>query len=378
MDPCRNLILEQVEVLLMKEPGRKSLYDLLKVTSPNLEESSLDDSILRAKSYKKLKLRIHPDKHNNDSRATNIFQNLNSFYNTCVSTILNDRKLGSQQRGKKEFQKCPSKTSTSGPLEFDVRDKWSFLHLRLKNCEAKYIPQQVAYQCMNARGAIAHCRKTQCSYKIKESCSVHNVEEVFHKNGGSRNFEDIDDIKHELMTKGPVVSTSFLLSKTFMNKCEKSFWFDKSLIGKEYPLLIIGWKMTSFGEVWLVQPLTRNGSSEIQRVAFGQFGIDDHCIAPLSTFENTPWQAGPYFDISFPGTTEWHTWTGIKIGIRSNELENLGKVLGEDLMMMPRAKKKFVIRSKTKHAHSRAGYLKTLERQTDEFPWRIEITFLDD
>eukprot|EP00592_Proboscia_alata_P015172 CAMPEP_0194396450 /NCGR_PEP_ID=MMETSP0174-20130528/124996_1 /TAXON_ID=216777 /ORGANISM="Proboscia alata, Strain PI-D3" /LENGTH=179 /DNA_ID=CAMNT_0039192519 /DNA_START=2242 /DNA_END=2781 /DNA_ORIENTATION=+ len=179
------------------------------------------------------------------------------------------------------------------------------------------------------------------------------------------------------MARGPVVSTSFFLSKSFMKKCDASFCFDKSLIGKEYPLLIVGWEMASFGEVWLVQPLARDGTSETQKVAFRQFGIDDHCIAPLSTFEDTSWQPGPYFDIHFSGT-EWHTWTSVKTGITSDDLEELGNVLEEDFTKVLKAKKKFVTRSKTRHAHSRAGYLKTLERQTDEFPWRIEITFLDD
>ena len=46
-------------------------------------------------------------------------------------------------------------------------------------------------------------------------------------------------------------------------------------------------------------------------------------------------------------------------------------------MVMPIAKKKVVIRSKTRHAHSKAGYLKALTWQAGEGPWRVEIMYLD-
>jgi len=164
----------------------------LEVTSPNLEEASLDSSTLRARSYKNLKVRVHPDKHNNDSRATNIFQNLHSFHDMCLAKILRDGKPVSQEKKIKRGQNCPSKTSTNELVEFDVRDKWNFLHIGLEKCEAKHIPKQVAFQCINAREAIAHRRKIKLTYKVEKSSCIQNVEKVFLQHSGSRNFEGID------------------------------------------------------------------------------------------------------------------------------------------------------------------------------------------
>jgi len=380
MDPFRSLILEQVEAILGKEPERENLYDLLRVTSPNLKEANLDIQELRSKSYKSLKLRVHPDKHQNDSRATKVFQNLDSFYDKCVERLLEGDEFGSPKKKRKRGQRDRSSTaSTSKPVNFNVRDKWTFLDLKFKKCDAKHIPEQVAYQCINARGAIAHCRDTQCGYSVNESDVPCDAEEAFHRKGaGSKNLEDTDDIKNELMNKGPVVSTSFLLSEVFMNNSDTSFWFDKSLIGKTYPLLIVGWKMTAFGEVWLVQPLTNYGCSEIQKISFGQFGIDDHCIAPLSTFENLHWQSGPYFPLDLSSTPlKWcHEWKSMQCSISSNDLENLGKLLEKDLFEASKAKKKFVICDSTKIAHSRSCYLKTLKWQTGVKSWDITLSLI--
>ena len=80
------------------------------------------------------------------------------------------------------------------------------------------IPAQVAYQCINARGAIAHGGKTGLKYDVnKEANSFRTVEEVFSLHGGTKKFHDISDIKSELMLRGPLVSASFVLTEAALN-----------------------------------------------------------------------------------------------------------------------------------------------------------------
>ncbi len=68
---------------------------------------------------------------------------------------------------------------------------------------------------MNARGAIAHGRKTELVMK-PPSIKPLSACEVFNNNGGSKELHTISDIKEELMNNGPVVSTSFMQSEALM------------------------------------------------------------------------------------------------------------------------------------------------------------------
>ena len=100
-------------------------------------------------------------------------------------------------------------------------------------------------------------------------------------------------IKDELIKNGPVVSTSFCPSPAFIR--------DNSI--QQRDILIVGWKQLPSGEAWIVQPLCKEGSrvSKVVCVAIGQYGIDDRCLAPRNSFDNKPWQSGPYYDTSMRG-----------------------------------------------------------------------------
>ena len=62
-DPFKKLILKQVQCVIEKQPSSETLYELLKITNPSLEESVLDSEIQMKQAYSELRLRIHPDKH---------------------------------------------------------------------------------------------------------------------------------------------------------------------------------------------------------------------------------------------------------------------------------------------------------------------------
>lgn len=140
------------------------------------------------------------------------------------------------------------------------------------------------------------------------------------KGGGSKVLDTVDEIKEELTKRGPVVSTSFVPSKEFVSTSDHKSAFLKKRVGKPHELLIIGWKLTPTGEVWLVKPL--RGESIIQ-LAFGQFAVDDVVMAPESSFQNEHWQEGPYaLTATFGSQTEWaSTWSGAITSLTAGELQ---------------------------------------------------------
>lgn len=92
----RNLILAQVESVVHDKPAsRDSLYDLLKIATPDLKIHAVDNTSQRESAYKALKILIHPDKHakalKNDrkelQRVTKIFQETSAYYNVCCSRL---------------------------------------------------------------------------------------------------------------------------------------------------------------------------------------------------------------------------------------------------------------------------------------------------
>ena len=266
------------------------------------------------------------------------------------------------------------------PKDFKVTDKWSYLTPKQKVCELPDIPAQVAFQCVNKRGAIAHGRDTELNFDVltMDSNPFKTVQEVFDDLGGTKAVEGIQNIKEELMNRGPVVSTSFILTEDFMSSPENSNRFDPGLVNQQYPVLIVGWEHTAYGEVWIIQPLVKGRYLEMQKIAFRQFGIDEKCIAPVSSFEKTPWQSGPYFDVDMSGSPfpEWcTTWNGVETNITSQDLENLGDMLGEDFINAARTRTRFVIRDSNKIARSRACCLTKLTKEKGAKPWRVEVSY---
>lgn len=277
-------------------------------------------------------------------------------------------------------EQSPVIANDNFPKNFKVTDKWSFLTPKQKVCEVVDIRAQVAFQCVNKRGAIAHGRDTELNFDVltMESNPFKTVAEVFEDLGGTKHIEGIPAIKEEIVKRGPVVSTSFYLTEDFMSTTENANRFDPGLVGQKYPVLIVGWEHTAFGEVWIIQPLVKGRYVEIQKIAFRQFGIDETCIAPMNDFENTPWQSGPYFDVDMSETPfpEWCTsWNGVETNITSEDLEKLGDMLGDDFINAARKRTKFVIRDKNKVARSRACCLTKVQKEKGPKPWRVEVSY---
>lgn len=163
----------------------------------------------------------------------------------------------------------------------------------------------------------------------------------------------------------------YLASQTFLSAGEYSHSLLRSCAGKVHELLIIGWKLTAFGEVWLAKPL--NGQVEPIRVAFGQFGIDNLVLAPKKSFENTPWQPKPFFEIA-QTSDEFLTRPSMEMQISSSEMEELSGTLKGGLIVEARDQREaFVVARKGKVAQSHRYCLTEVKWLKEERLWKVTV-----
>ena len=426
-DPFRRLILDTVSVVIAKDANGDTLIELLRVATPDLDPAELcADAAKREKLFKTLKLRIHPDKHPGDmERATALYQDVQPFFDRCVTNI---HKRPSKQQPKAAAPPRPMKRNnsngggssrstnapaSSGPqnrrgnssnaptlrieFEFDTRKKWGYLDrafdqpsFPVRGCSADGLSALVAYQCINARGAIAHGRKTERFYSQDQVLQKPaSVDEKFSMRGGTKTLQGVDAagieaIKAEIVTRGPVVSTSFVLTEVFSKRPENRGAFLLSQIGKCHPVLLIGWRVTNLGDLWLAQPLKRGSSDSKKKTAicipFGQFGIDKTILAPISSFENVPWQHGPYFDHDMGMAPEWRSWPSLRMHLSSSELERFVESVGGGtdggLIALHEKKITFAVRHKEMLAHSRRCRLKEVRWEKNLEKWLVSCSFV--
>ena len=91
-----------------------STFDTLTVSLGNTNETK--------KTFKALLLRVHPDKHPGDERATRICQDVKTFYDDCLaSTPARKKKKPSS------YTHGSSPNSMGYALEFNVANRWSHI-----------------------------------------------------------------------------------------------------------------------------------------------------------------------------------------------------------------------------------------------------------
>lgn len=367
----RKLFVQQVEGAVVQEACTDSLIKLLQLADPKLSKDDLGSETKRQRAFRQLKLLVHPDKHPKESRMTGLFQRMQTFYDEC-SAMPNEKK-------RKRMPTSP--TSACHPLEFKVTDKWPYLKVTgpvTSNSKRSFVAKAAAYQCINYRGSIAHGKPTECSYNedqvVKDPGKT--VEEVFSVNGGAKMLTTADEIKSELLLNGPVVSSSFILTRGFLNASEHSASFKSSLIGRTHPILIVGWKLSAFGEMWLVQAMGFVDSQDIP-IAMHQFSIEDECWAPISKFEQTPWQSdSKVLDVSLNvRTDEWYSWGKLQTQVEADALAKFAKSLGVGFCAAAIAKTSFVVRDKNKIARSRRAHL--IDVSWTGKRWKIDVEFTE-
>mmetsp|Transcript_23036 Transcript_23036/g.49873 ORF Transcript_23036/g.49873 Transcript_23036/m.49873 type:complete len:371 (+) Transcript_23036:26-1138(+) len=368
-DPFRRLFLDQVNLIIQKEPSRESLLALLQLATPGLVD--LGGTRATEKTFKTLTARVHPDKHPRDTeRATSLCQDARCFYDKC---------LASSPSKKKTKRSASSPSSVSLPLEFNAINKWPHIEYSRPHTMPEMVEdvmsRSVAYQCINARGAIAHGRKIEYSFDNEDSETrnpAKSVEWVFSSFGGAKELCGATEIKEEILKNGPVVSTTFCPSDTFLS----NHAIGKSIHCHQSGILVVGWKQLSSGEVWIVQPLYRSGGlrSQVAYVAVGQFGIDDCCLAPKNDLQDTPWQPGPYYDGSMVGVeSKWQTWTSIEFHLVS--VDNLFKETGSTNLINPN--NVVTVRDKTKIAHSKKANLSSITWDSAKNKFCVLFTFVE-
>jgi len=397
-------IFSQVAAVICKRPSPENLCELLRLVEKQQDEEitieTVENGPKRSKLYKTLRVWLHPDKHPNNPQATNVFQNLEPFYTNCVLKLGHpvdsvDRRKShrsrkilprSEQQNKlvqRNKKTSPPPLTNRFPPGFDVRSKWPHIdfdraYTPPKVCREVDISSIIAYQCMNARGAIAHNRKITRYLSTKELKGPCHAGEIFDGYGGCVHLRTSDEIKREVMNRGPVVSVSFVPTELFMRTNQQAkVLVPSSPSLRRHAVLISGWKQTSFGEIWLVQSFRRYPSmmeSPSIQVAAGQFGIDDDCIAPMNDFLNIAWDQEPAFDADLSSHPDWETFTAIKLSISSGQLEKLGDCFSDGSFINAVAQKsRFVIRDSCKISRSKPCYLKDV--QWTNGVWKIWIRF---
>lgn len=445
-DPFRSFFLRQVRTILSTAPSRESLRQLLASADPDVTDEDLDDETIRTRVLKELRKRVHPDKHPNDDTATGIFQDVPPFYEACCRRLHLPVGASSSQNTQPPLRRrssasesettIPQTTTTNGsrrssstsrgvslPSEFTVTDKWPYIPLchpgapqasilfanssndNDNDDNASVLELLLAYQCINARGAVAHRAKPGLFFgwsKVTAEPNGTTAEQLWQKKfrGACRFGEDINntststianEIKEELMTRGPVVSVSFVLSPVLKQHggaavADAFFWQQR--MNQTHAVMIVGWKLTAFGEVWLVHPPRASAaiakhksiSDILIPIAFGQFGIDTLCLAPASDLLDKAWQPGPFLDLNLSKWPDkWMDWKKCDVHLTANELQRLSECLGTGFVAAAtatsgrKAPMRFVLRDEKKLAHSRAFCLRDVQWNPEKKMWKITI-----
>ena len=377
MDPIRQLFLDHVQLVVAKEANRETLHELLRLATPKLTESAVLTEASRTTAFKRLQLRIHPDKHPGWD-TTKIFHDVKAFYDICCENICRVPK-------RKANPNLPFSADCEFPRDFHVQDKWPFLDVQELKPEGANVCERdlsalIAALCMNAHGAIAHGQKTELNYSIGQLKKYDGVQATFDgiggtkgvTKGGTKQLTSIEEIKKELMENGPVVSNSFILSQDFLEYSQSLL---HSRIGKKHELLIVSWKLTEFGQVWLAKSLKNGNDEQPVHIAFKQFGVDDICLAPTNWIENIPWQSGPYFDRNITSKSDvWMSWSTMFMCMDSTKLEALARCFSTGLHAAIEQRSPLVIRHKNKVTRSRQYHLTEVEWNKEKACWKVDVS----
>lgn len=412
-DRSHRILLQRIDQILSTNPSREALLDLLQFGDPKIVDASLKDEAKRKKALKLLKLLIHPDKCGGDNFATKRFQDVDNFFSKCLKRLHVKKQpasgFGSSPFGSSGFggastgfgfgtsknrHRSKSRTRSTLPANWHINDKWPLLDFAAPNepvaptfgnLDTPIIEKTMAYKCINYRGTIVHGKGTELEFNFVDNVnSIHarSAQDVFHDYGGHKTLCSIEEIKQEIMQGGPVVSTSFHLTQEFLwnaqNQGNKPC-FEPSQAGKEHAVMIVGWKTTSLGQMWLVQtPRSQKGRQGDVGIFTGQFSIEDEVLAPASDLSNKPWQEDDSV-LDVPRLPkDWYTYTpAIVVHCTSTRLESLFKSLGCSWSQAVGQRKPFVIREADRIARSRYAHLQEIEWAEDKSQWKITAVFED-
>jgi hypothetical protein len=376
------VILEQVNRrILLKDKNARNLCQLLRLVDSSLTSEVIESEKVRTAAMKDLMLKIHPNNFPSNPDAFSIYEDALEFFEGCNQNMNSNGEFQNKRRLFQRKPKPPSPTSVvSAVVQFNIRQKWSFLECYLRPLSpdvltsGKILAPLVAYQCINFRGAITHLKRPSLIYSWENvtSCTGLSVMEVFNKHGGFKTIKAVDDIKVEIIENGPVISFSFLPTQDISDQYGSSIV--PSRINKHHYCIIIGWKLSEFGEVWLVQ--TYDGKHVLE-IPFGSYSIDETILAPKDDFLNITWQQGPYFDQDLSKFPDWCNYKAITFMLKSEELENFCEMSleGKSFLEAISNKTRIVVRDKSKPAHSRSCFLEDIKWDKNMKMWNLMFRF---
>eukprot|EP00392_Amoebophrya_sp_AT5.2_P012037 g12131.t1 len=135
-------------------------------------------------------------------------------------------------------------------------------------------------------------------------------------------------IKQEIMTGGPVVSTSFVLNSDFAAANGIAFEFEVFAVSSStndscktknldastaaaarvvFPLLLTGWEVCWFGAAWIARTVVggaQEGATQEVRIAFHQFSVDEQIsFVPKERLQDIAWRSvlSPYLPLGGQG-----------------------------------------------------------------------------
>jgi len=203
-----DFLIEVQRIIGKAGPSKAALLALLQLGTPTLTESNVIDERTREKALKRLSSLIHPDKNiGMEKLSTEIFQDLPDFFDNCVESLV------AHKRSKRT--NIPTSPPSRFPPSFHVQQKWPFLSnenimpratTNVQDCDLAAL---VNAQSVNTRGAIAHGQMTELHAGIDDVRRYVGVLAFCSENGGAKWPYTVEQIKHEIMTCGPLITASF-------------------------------------------------------------------------------------------------------------------------------------------------------------------------
>lgn len=365
----------------------ENLLHMLQLVAPKMTLRQMQNDEMRIGAMNTLLTQIHPSHFNSHEDAVNIYEDVQAFYDLCFTKMSEDTKSVSKRMnlillGRNKKSKSPT-TVVDLVAQFNVRQKWNWLDNYLRPLpptaleSGKVLAPLIAYQCINCRGAIAHGKRPSLIYSWEnvQSCTGQSVMDILNKHGGYKSMTggNVEEIKIEIIEHGPVISFSFIPSSAFALEHGKNIV--RSRIKKHHYAMIVGWKLTEFGTVWLVQ--SYNGKT-LMEVPVGHNSIDETILAPKDDYMNVTWQSGPYYDKDMSNFEGWLQSESISLILKSHDLEDLAEMFGnKSFDEVIRDRERFVIRDKKTNAHSRACVIERLNWESDIKAWKVICAFND-
>ncbi|CAD7926213.1 unnamed protein product [Amoebophrya sp. A120] len=316
-DPFRQLFLQSVEENLADSPSFETLAMLLKLANPSFKRQQCSDDNLRERAFKSLKLRVHPDKHNNDQKATELFQRLQEWYRDAVRA----GEQPSRKKGRKGEGRAPP-PHLQLPGNFDVFQKWPFLNKDSLSADDFNVATVCNINCANLQAQVEHGRGLSVKDSLSPASLYSQERPIDTTKIKTLTDPSAEEIKLQIMKSGPVVSKSFRPSGSLLTQIRQSFpgamrthrWNDSSSV--PVAVLITGWATKEYGEAWTLffpgpqKPnLEENwpyDTSDIRgergktmAVGLHQYGVERQIsFVDPSHLADIGWYSRPYFQLT--------------------------------------------------------------------------------